>query len=313
MQSLKIMRLFLLALVLVSHSSLIGGFGALGVYGQGKASKEVLTNATVIELVKLGLGDNVILEKIRQSECRFDTSVEGLKQLKAAHVSDALLQAMLSVPSAAASSNAQPLGQTGFPVTPPTATLAQPRTTATTAPAHEPGIYLQEPTGLREINPTVFSGTKGSYLGAALTYGIKKSKIRASVRGASANTVVAQFRPTFYFYFDSSLAQPGMAMSGLSFFGASSPGEFVLVKMERKDNSREAVLMEFSAFGSSTGARDKDIQDFAFEKVQPGVFKVTPKANLEPGEYCFYYAGTPMGLGMAGGKLFDFSVRLPAM
>lgn len=86
-----------------------------------------------------------------------------------------------------------------------------------------------------------------------------------------------------------------------------------MVKMERKNNSRETVLAEISAFGSSTGTRDKDIHDFSFEKIKPGVFKVVPRANLDVGEYCFYYAGAVGALGIAGGKLFDFSVTIPAM
>jgi len=50
------------------------------------------------------------------------------------------------------------------------------------------------------------------------------------------------------------------------------------------------------------------MRDFSFENVRQGVFKVVPKADLEPGEYCFFYAGTPRGLGFGGGKVFDFSV-----
>lgn len=302
-RQLKILSLFLLALALTTQSPAQSP-------GQGKAPKEVITNASVIELVKLGLGESIIIEKIRQSECAFDTSIEGLKQLKAARVSDAIIQAMLAPKPSRPSPDSRPLGGSNFAVTPPASNSPKP---SDADPQLQPGIYLQDKNGLREINPTTFSGTKGSYWGTALTYGIKKSRMRASVRGGSANTVIAQSRPTFYFYFDNSLASPGMAMSGMSFFGATSPAEFVLVKMDRKSNSREAVLMEFNSFGSSTGARDKDIQDFAFEKVRPGVFKVIPKESLDIGEYCFYYAGTPMGLGMAGGKLFDFSITLPAM
>lgn len=270
-----------------------------------KAKLEVLTNATIIELAQLGLSEAVMLEKIRQSEGDFDTSINGLKQLKAAKVSDAIIAAML-----------KPKASIPAPAT-PTATVAGKTSAPTATPdalaPREPGIYFQQQGALIEINPTTFTGTKSSFLGTTLTYGIKKTKMRAVVRGAAANTVIANSRPTFYFSFDPSLASPGMAMSGFLSFGATSPGEFVLVRMERKNNSRETVLAEISAFGSSTGTRDKDIQDFSFEKIKPGVFKVTPKAPLEVGEYCFYYAGAVGGLGMAGGKLFDFSVTLPAM
>jgi hypothetical protein len=62
----------------------------------GGDKKEVLTNAEVIELTKLGLSDATIIEKIRLSEHRFDTSVEALRQLKGARVSDSVIREMIN-------------------------------------------------------------------------------------------------------------------------------------------------------------------------------------------------------------------------
>ena len=101
-------------------------------------------------------------------------------------------------------------------------------------------------------------------------------------------------------------------MAGNLFFGlpATSPAEFMMVQMNVKQASREAVMGEFGAFtGVSMGARDKDVREYSFEKLKPGLYKVTPKTQLAPGEYCFYYAGNVTGLGFAGGKVFDFSVK----
>jgi S1-C subfamily serine protease len=62
-------------------------------HGQPKA----LTNEDVTEMVALGLSDQVIIEKIRSASLtNFDTSVDGLKALKAAKISDAVLMAMIS-------------------------------------------------------------------------------------------------------------------------------------------------------------------------------------------------------------------------
>ncbi len=56
-----------------------------------------LSNKDVIEMVSLGLSDDVIIEKIRSVKTTtFDTSVEGLKSLRAAKVSDAVLKAMIN-------------------------------------------------------------------------------------------------------------------------------------------------------------------------------------------------------------------------
>lgn len=61
-----------------------------------KPKKEILTNTSIIELAQLGFGEAIIIEKIRQSECDFDTSLNGLKQLKAAKVSDAVIAVMMN-------------------------------------------------------------------------------------------------------------------------------------------------------------------------------------------------------------------------
>lgn len=269
----------------------------------GQSQKEVMTNASVIQLTHAGLGDGVIIQKIRQSEHNFDTSSAGLAQLKAAKVSDNIIMEMMSPGTASIGSSAP-------------APTAVPNPVNNSNPndpmsAHDPGIYLMEKSALAEMNPTVFQGTKANFLGTAITYGLKKTKMRAIVRGASANTVTSASRPEFYFYFDKSLSNPGYAMAGFLAFGASSPAEFTMVKMEQKKTTREAVLGEFNGYTSSTGARDKDIVEFSFEKIRAGVFKVIPKTDLPTGEYCFYFAGTPAGLGFAGGKIFDFSIAKP--
>jgi hypothetical protein len=55
-----------------------------------------LSNDDVIQMVSLGLGDDVIIEKIRSATAtNFDTSIDALKVLKAAKVSDAVLKAMI--------------------------------------------------------------------------------------------------------------------------------------------------------------------------------------------------------------------------
>jgi hypothetical protein len=61
--------------------------------------------------------------------------------------------------------------------------------------------------------------------------------------------------------------------------------------------------------------------EFDFKKVAPGIYEVTPRKNLAPGEYCFFNTGQTVGAGMAGtagpvgvgagagGMLFDFGIN----
>jgi hypothetical protein len=68
-----------------------------------EVSKRKMTNQDVLDMVSLGLGDDVILEKIRSApETDFVTDLESLKALKAAHVSDPVIQAMINPKAAAA-------------------------------------------------------------------------------------------------------------------------------------------------------------------------------------------------------------------
>jgi hypothetical protein len=76
------------------------------------APAEVLSNASVVELKELGLGDGVIIEKIKASKCKFDLRVDDLKALKSANVSDAVISAMLSASKPANSAPAVAANQT---------------------------------------------------------------------------------------------------------------------------------------------------------------------------------------------------------
>jgi hypothetical protein len=74
------------------------------------SAQDVLTNEGVIGMVKAGLAETVIIQKIRASQQKFDTSTDGLIKLKAAGVPDKIVEAMISggPPGAAAASQGDP-------------------------------------------------------------------------------------------------------------------------------------------------------------------------------------------------------------
>jgi hypothetical protein len=73
----------------------------------------ILTNTDIVNMAKSGIGEQIIILTIQKGPTKFDTSPEALIQLKTAGVSDAVLNAMLTVsPAAAAPANAtQPTQQ----------------------------------------------------------------------------------------------------------------------------------------------------------------------------------------------------------
>ncbi len=59
------------------------------------AQSEILTNADVVSMAQNNLGEELIVEKIRESKGAFDVSVGGLVNLKKSGVSDAIVAAMM--------------------------------------------------------------------------------------------------------------------------------------------------------------------------------------------------------------------------
>ena len=93
-------------------------FLAILALGQGQsAAQDVLTNDDVVKLVKGGLPESVIVQKIRASQRKFDTSADGLIKLKSAGVPDKVIEAMVAPASgtAVAAPPAAPAGS-GAPV-----------------------------------------------------------------------------------------------------------------------------------------------------------------------------------------------------
>ncbi len=85
-----------LALVL-SLALVLAGVGA----ERNASAQEVLTNDSVIGLMKAGLPESVVIQKIRSTaaaERKFDTSTDGLIKLKKAGVPDKVIEAMVSAP-----------------------------------------------------------------------------------------------------------------------------------------------------------------------------------------------------------------------
>lgn len=291
---------------LIFSSLLISSAFLITLSVNGQSTKETLTNAKVVEMVRMGLGESLIVAKINKSTCQCDTTTSAIAKLKAEKVSDAIIMAMMDNSPGNYSESPSPATERKSPETvPPSTAVSGAASEKELRTIVEPGIYLFENGKMTLIEPTVYSGSKSSFWGTALTYGIKKSKIRATVRGKSANTQVSTRRPEFYFVFSREFSNPGAVMTGFGGYSATSPNEFMMIQMKVKENSREAELGEYNAYSSSTGAADKDVREYSFEKIKPGLYRVVPKIDLASGEYCFYYAGN----GGAGSKVFDFGVR----
>lgn len=271
-------------------------------------AQQALNNDAVVKLVKAGLSDDLIVSTINASPGIYDTSTSGLISLKSAGVSDKVVEAILGKAASTAHNSA--------------ATALQPNQAVSADPnnpdsAHDAGIYTfnEAPSGhkMAMLEPSVYGGGKtGGFFASAMTYGIAKAKVKAIIRGAHSNTRITDAKTIFYFYFEEKSA--GLSNSSSIFGGTSTPNEYTLLRFDVKKSTRETTIGKFSEWGGSSGNDEKATVPFAYVKLRPGVYKVTPSSPLKPGEYGFVAPGimavaTPYG-GAAGssGRVFDFGV-----
>lgn len=267
---------------------------AVGFNPISSRAADAMNNATVIELQKLGLGENVIVEKIRSTKGTYDVSINGLKELKAAGVSDGVIQAMIA-------------SSAGTPAAAAPADVNNPNS------PHEAGIWLYEEVEgkpkMTILEPSVYGQVRAGVAFFAM-YG-QSANSEAVIRSAKSNTQATNRKPVFYFYFEKSSA--GLSESG----GVTSANEFTLAqfKVDAKQNVRKLIVGSFNLYGGAKmGPDEKAVRSFDFEKLGAGFYKVTPKEDLANGEYGFFYGGSaasgPFVVSTQnGGKIFDFSVN----
>ena len=262
------------------------------------AAAETLNNASVIALVQAGIGNDAVIAKIKATDGKYDLSTDDLIALKNAGVPGEVIAAMIAGPSKAQAA-ATAMSLTAIdPMTP-----------------HPSGLYLINTQGNRldRIDPTVSSQAKtGGIWGYALTGGIASMSVKVAISGETARVVAPAGSPSFFFFFDAS--NPGTANIASSWAAGSaqtvsSPSEFTLIRLMEKKGRREARVGSMNIAGSKTGVMDHDRIPFDYQMIREGVYKVTPKAVLEPGQYGFIYALSGGGTGGAmTARIFDFSI-----
>jgi hypothetical protein len=260
------------------------------------ASQELakrLTNQDTINMTALGLSDDVIIAKIRSvtgaDATKFDTSVDGLKALKAANVSDAVIKVMLNP--------APPPG--------PVVVAATPITQDPNLPPPEVGVYWKDGPTFVFIQGLAISQAKvGGRAGSMFTYGIRSEHWDATLNGATSKNVVKDRRPVFYLYVPD----------------GNTAADYALIKLEKKNDRRE---FQVGSFGGITGGKagvkkDKEVPCQA-DHVGIRTYKVTLESDLKPGEYAFFMGtgtqstmaeahGSARSGGSASGRVYDFSI-----
>lgn len=264
------------------------------------ASAETLTNRAIIALSASGIGDEAIIAKIQSSDAKFDLSTEQMLALKKKGVSGPVIAAMI-----AADNRGKQQGTSQ--ATAPSGGRERPASVGALAARRPAGIYLVSGGQLIRIDFNVSGQTRtGGMLGTMMTGGIAAMSIKTILQGESARVKTSERTPTFYFYLPEGANQANLSSFEAQSTNPSSPNEFSLIRLTRKNGSREARVGRANIGGVKSGVMDKDRVDFQYDEVRPGVFSVRPSTMLTPGEYSFVM------IGAGGAKLarfFDFSVQ----
>jgi hypothetical protein len=218
----------------------------------GQQLTQRVTNQDVIEMVALGLSDDVIIDKIHPVEStQFDTSVKELKTLKAGRVSDLVIRAMitphrvLTVGSSAVAVNSD--GEKGrLP--------------------EEVGVYFMRNGQLIQLEPEIVGWQTGGVLKQHVTLGFDRGHINGKIMTPRSSVQLSN--PMEFFI---------KAPEG------TSATEYQLLRLYEKGNRREFRALTGGVYHASGGA-ERTTVSFTPEKVSSRIWRIWLN-GLERGEY----------------------------
>jgi cell division septation protein DedD len=274
-------------------------------------SDEILTNESIIRLVKVGIDEDVIISKIQNSQCNFDLSVQGMVSLKESGISDRLMHLMMNPtkqpeakatppPAVPTETPAKPVAPKESPKTAeapaPTPAPSLPKTAEVPAPAAAPtpshpkeiGVYVKRDERWIEIQSEVVTYHTGGMLARLATAGVVQNDLYGRVNGAHSPSVIQN--PLEFLI----IAADGVAIT-----------EYQLMHLREERKTREFLAVIGGIFSSSGGAA-RDLLKFEGTKVASRTFSVK-LSKLDPGEYGFLMADATTSSSKVG-KMFTFRV-----
>src|SRR5260370_21506006 len=227
---------------------------SLSLPGATSLAQEVLTNDSVIQMVKAGLPEAVVIAKIKSTSSKFDLKPDSLVSLKKAGVSDKVLEAMVAA---------------GRGAGPSTAAAATP---APAAPALAAGAL--------KTQDVIYQLVGGKFVEMFPT-------------SANLETNMAFFQSKSEVVLEGKKAQYRTSEKQPVFLSTYSSTDAPLVRLKQGDDHNDRNLKigsgAFMPFGGTQkmGVRNEDKIAVSIERDPRGFYKGTPAAPLAPGEYAF--------------------------
>jgi hypothetical protein len=234
--------------------------------------EEVLTNQDVVKMVQAGLGEEVVVAKVRETpRVSFHLSVDDLVSLRKDGVGERIVQAMLD------RNHPEPKS----PETEMAASLG----------AELVKVSLKTSEGVVPLSIIRGDMSSAGFMGWG--------NIFMNYPGLHARVRTPERRPAL-------LVKSSTPITGGRYFiGKLDADSRNSVRSLKVSSLRQGLK---AAFVSSRGAVSPDpdwtVPFEAFEE-SPGLWKVIPKTGLEPGEYGWY---VDLGTGPQAAGLFDFGI-----
>ncbi len=273
----------LLTLLVLAFSVICAGPGlgqSAPTRSAGARSQAALTNEDVVKLIKLDLGDAVVIAKINQAEAiAFKLETDDLVKLKGQGVHKEVIAAMLkraTVPQQGTQQGSQASAAATAPGSGPQTTTAS-HVGSDIRLITDSGETLLKTT-IGDINIVGFAFVKMAY------YEIPGISSRVRISDKSVRIAIsADFPPEGYFF----VLQLGI---------------------DKKHNNRSMKLGSASQGSFRTRGQGKPDMDSAVpckvEKVSDNEWRLVPESPLTPGEYGVWAAALAQGVQ----GLYDFGV-----
>lgn len=291
---------FYLFIILTFSIALLGFVTSTVSSNEQVKEKEVLTNETIIKMVKANLGETIIISKIKNSKTNFDLSTDGIIKLKEAGVGEKVIEAMMGG------------GETVNKVKTQEATSPLPSSSLMMYKGQEK-VYIYKDGKLLPMQYTTAKFEKGLMKAAfksALTFGWGGSTTdeRHYIPGKKSDMRITDTKPTFYVYQQIDPLEKNINIDN----------KVILAKLNYEEERDIRYIMFTQRISYRTVQTDQPIRhvtkqkiEIMSEKAENGLYKIIPKETLQPGEYVIIPVVTAV-FGNPSGKFYDFGVDSPS-
>lgn len=265
------------------------------------AQQQAITNDSIVQMAKAGVGDPIIIQTINVTPANFATSPDDIIALKQAGVSERVIGAMLAkhgAPPPAKPSGAALDGRINLDTGPPPSSTPTPAPELPTAPADfsldgvdEPGVYYKAHDGKwQPLELELLNFRSGGALKSYGTDHLIKEDRNGHIMGPTSPLTLAKSTPILLYM------PPGAAAV-----------EYTLLRFRSgAQKSREFRSETGGVFHASSGA-DRDRIVFSATRISRQIYTFNLPDEVGKGEYGIL-PPTSGGNAAYGGKIFTFKI-----